>query len=137
MDETGRFEWIRTTDLTVIGRLLYRAELRSEMEHGAARPDRTADLTRTKGVLYRLSYRSNTCGVDSRIRTDDRPGLQPGAFDRSAMSTKLAEDRGFEPLCRCRDHLVSNERLLTAQAILPSLAEGTGTDPEARPAPSA
>ena len=56
VDETGRFEWIRTTDLTVIGRLLYRAELRSEMEHGTARRDRTADLT--LGVPYRLSYPS-------------------------------------------------------------------------------
>jgi hypothetical protein len=65
LKSTGRFEWIRTTDLTVIGRLLYRAELRSEMEHGAARRDRAANLT--LGVPCRLSDRSE-CLMEWTVR---------------------------------------------------------------------
>ena len=65
LKSNGRFEWIRTTDLTVIGRLLYRAELRSEMEHGAGMRDRTADLT--LGVLCRLSCRSE-CFMEWTVR---------------------------------------------------------------------
>lgn len=59
----------------------------AEIETGAARRLRSADLILTKDELFRLSYCSNGIGVDSQIRTDDEPGLQSGALDHSAMST--------------------------------------------------
>ncbi len=61
--------------------------------------------------------------MDSRIRTDDRPGLQPGAFDRSAMSTdrQLAEGTGTDPEA-CRLQALS--RRCPSPMGLPSLFGG-------------
>ena len=73
----GGLKWTRTTDLTIISRVLDPAELLARISEaslnstpspGGDEEDRTPDPLRAKQVLSQLSYTPVSEAVDSRLR---------------------------------------------------------------------